>query len=191
MRVSVAKQGRCEDTSGTDEKMGMFDRWFGKREAPAGLASYQAAVERGRQPHWYLEGGVADTIDGRFDMIAAVLSMLLLRLEGDAQGAPLAAALAERFVDDMDGQLRQIGIGDVVVGKHIGKMMGMLGGRLGAYRDGLAAGPEAFEAALVRNLYRGQAPEAAALTHVRDRLTAFRRALDDVGYEDIDAGRLP
>lgn len=170
--------------------MGMFDRWFGKREAPAGLAPYQAVVERGRQPHWYLDGGVADTIDGRFDMIAAVLSMLLLRLEGDAQGAPLSAALAERFVDDMDGQLRQIGIGDVVVGKHIGRMMGMLGGRLGAYRDGLAAGPEAFEAALARNLYRGTAPEAAALAHVRDRLTAFRRALDDVGYEAVEAGRL-
>src|SRR5205823_30948 len=81
--------------------------------------------------------------------------------ETEADAAALQAHLTERFVDDMDGQLRQMGIGDIVVGKHIGKMMSMLGGRLGAYRDGLAAGDLA--PALVRNLYRGEAPASAAL----------------------------
>src|SRR3546814_9204461 len=68
----------------------------------------------------------------------------------------------------MDGQLREIGIGDIIVGKHIGRMMSMLGGRLGAYRAGLAEGDLA--PALVRNLYRGTAPAPAALAHTRDRL---------------------
>src|SRR3546814_2060072 len=67
----------------------------------------------------------------------------------------------------MDGQLREIGIGDIIVGKHIGRMMSMLGGRLGAYRAGLAEGDLA--PALVRNLYRGTAPAPAALAHTRDR----------------------
>src|SRR3546814_5562560 len=102
--------------------------------------------------------------------------MVLLRVEGDPAGSVPGTHLAERFVDDMDGQLREIGIGDIIVGKHIGRMMSMLGGRLGAYRAGLAEGDLA--PALVRNLYRGTAPAPAALAHTRDRLTAFRVALD-------------
>src|SRR3546814_8548157 len=73
--------------------------------------------------------------------------------------------LTERFIDDMDGQLRQIGIGDFVVGKHVGKMMGALGGRMDAYGPALA-GEGDLDAALVRNLYRGNAPEPSALAFV-------------------------
>jgi cytochrome b pre-mRNA-processing protein 3 len=126
-------------------------------------------------------------------MVAAVLAMLLLRLEeekGD-DAAVLNAQLAERFVQDMDGQLRQIGFGDVVVGKQVGRMMGMLGGRLGAYRDGLIQGDARLGEALVRNLYRGEAPEPAALAHVVAGLTAWRRALNEVSLDEIRRGELP
>jgi len=162
-----------------------------RREPPPRVAAslYDAVVARGRMPHWYLAGGVPDTLDGRFDMIAAVLAMVMLRLEGEGAGAVPAASLAECFVDDMDGQLRQIGFGDMVVGKHIGRMMAALGGRLGAYRDGLADG--GFEAALVRNLYRGAAPAPDALTHVATELRNFRAALDGVVIDDLLAGTLP
>ncbi|WP_294325471.1 ubiquinol-cytochrome C chaperone family protein [uncultured Sphingomonas sp.] len=162
-----------------------------RREPPPRIAAtlYQAVVARGRQPHWYLAGAVPDTLDGRFDMIAAVLAMVMLRLEREEAGAVPAASLAECFVDDMDGQLRQIGFGDMVVGKHIGRMMAALGGRLGAYRDGLSDGT--FEAALVRNLYRGDEPAPDALTHVATELRAFRAALDGVAIDDLLAGTLP
>jgi len=169
--------------------MSLLERlWRRNADLPA-VALYKSVVERGRAPHWYLDGGVPDTIDGRFDMIAAVLVMVLLRIEGDPEGAAPGAALAERFIDDMDGQLREIGIGDVVVGKHVSKMMGMLGGRLGAYRDGLVAGD--IGPALVRNLYRGDAPADTALAHVRSGLTALRAALDGVPLDALLAGQLP
>ncbi len=162
-----------------------------RREPPPRIAVtlYDAVVARGRMLHWYLAGAVPDTLDGRFDMIAAVLSMAMLRLERDGAGAAPAASLAECFVDDMDGQLRQIGFGDMVVGKHIGRMMAALGGRLGAYRDGLADGTLA--PALVRNLYRGVEPAPAALAHVATELRAFRAALDGVAIDDLLAGKLP
>ncbi|WP_242414932.1 ubiquinol-cytochrome C chaperone family protein [Sphingomonas panni] len=162
-----------------------------RREPPPRIAAtlYEAVVARGRMPHWYLAGAVPDTLDGRFDMIAAVLAMVMLRLEGEGAGAAPAASLAECFVDDMDGQLRQIGFGDMVVGKHIGRMMAALGGRLGAYRDGLAGGD--FDAALVRNLYRGEQPAPSALAHVASELRAFRAALDGVAIDDLLAGKLP
>ena len=162
---------------------------FGSKEDEALLPLYNAVVARARMPHWYLDGAVPDTVDGRFDMIAAVLSFVLLRLEEVPEGAEPSARLAERFVDDMDGQLRQLGIGDIVVGKHIGKMMAMLGGRMGAYRDGLVG--EGIDAALVRNLYRGEAPEPAALAHVRDALLAFRAALAGKSVGQIVAGDVP
>lgn len=166
--------------------------WLGKllgEEDQAALPLYTAVVDRGRAEHWYLAGAVPDTVDGRFDMIAAVLAMVLIRLERDSAGAALSAQVTERFVEDMDGQLRQMGIGDVVVGKHIGKMMSMLGGRIGAYRDGLTEGD--LRPALVRNLYRGEPPAAAALAHVANALTAFHEASAGLALAAIAAGELP
>ena len=169
--------------------MGLWRKLFGGPPGEAVAPLYGAIVARAREPHWYAAGAVPDTVDGRFDMIAALLSLVLIRLEDDPAGAAPAAQLAERFVFDMDGQLRELGIGDIVVGKHIGRMMGMLGGRLGAYRDGLAAGD--LGPALVRNLYRGEAPEAGALDHVRGALAAFHERLAGQPVERLVAGELP
>lgn len=115
---------------------------------------YNAGVAAARQPEFYLAGDVPDTIDGRFDMIALVLSHVLIRLE-DLGEAQAAADLTERFITDMDGSLRQDGVGDQVVGKHIGRMVAALGGRLGAYRDA-RHDDMALAEALRRNLWRGE-----------------------------------
>ncbi|WP_375421465.1 ubiquinol-cytochrome C chaperone family protein [uncultured Sphingomonas sp.] len=168
--------------------MGWFGRLLGQRQDEA-LPLYNAVVARGREPHWYRDGAVPDTVDGRFDMIAAVLTLVLLRLEIDPEGAETNARITERFVDDMDGQLRQLGIGDIIVGKHIGKMMSMLGGRLGAYRTALAAGD--LSPALIRNLYRGETPPALALAHVDAALTSMRAALAATPLDRLIAGELP
>ena len=126
---------------------------------------------------------VPDTVDGRFDMIAAVLCTVLLRLEREPEGLATTAPLTERFVDDMDGQLRQIGIGDIVVGKHIGKMMSMLGGRLGAYRDGLARGRPRCGAGAqpVSRASRRPQPRWRTSAHA---LLALRDALHDAPSRD-------
>lgn len=146
-----------------------LQRLFGRADPKAGLMPlYHAVVAEGRQPHWYMEGAVPDTLDGRFDMIVAVLAQVLMRLE--QQGATQESVwLTELFVDDMDGQLRQEGIGDVVVGKHIGRMMSALGGRISAYRAALAGDTDMADA-LRRNLYRGTPVSDAALAHVEGAL---------------------
>jgi cytochrome b pre-mRNA-processing protein 3 len=84
--------------------LGFFDR-FRRHDPDVALPLYDAVVARARQPHWYVEGQVPDTLDGRFDMIAAVLAMLLLRLEDDPDGTILSVQLTERFVDDIDAQI--------------------------------------------------------------------------------------
>lgn len=169
--------------------MGLIDRLFGQSAARRGDTLYTAVVAKAREEHWYLAGGVADTVDGRFDMVAAVLSMVLLRLEAEPGNEELNAALAERFVDDMDGQLRQMGIGDIVVGKHIGRMMAMLGGRLGAYREGLAAGD--LTPGLRRNLYREQSPDDAQVAYADDALRAFHTRLMAIDVAAFENGQLP
>lgn len=165
--------------------MSLLDTLFRRSDPQAAQrALYAAIVARGREPHWYVDGAVADTVDGRFDMIAAVLSLVLLRLEA-LDAAEDSARLAEVFVADMDGQLRQIGIGDLVVGKHIGRIMSALGGRMGAYRAALE-GTASLEEALVRNLYRGEAPSPEALAHVTQGL---RGLAADLAMLDLDALR--
>ena len=150
---------------------------------------YAAVVARARAPHWYLEGAVADSIDGRFDMVASILSLVLMRMDAlDMKGQ--AALLTELFIDDMEGQVRQIGFGDLIVGKQVGRMVGALGGRLAAYRAGLS-GAASLREALVRNLYRGQAPAEAALARVEDRIRGFARGLDGLSADALLAGRLP
>ena len=156
------------------------------------LPLYRAIVAIGRDPAWYRAGQVPDTIDGRFDVIAAAMTLVLLRLEREEDREARAATtlLTELFVDDMDGSLRQIGIGDLVVGKHMGRMMGALGGRLGAFREAL--GDEAaFRGAVRRNVFHEAPPSETAPAFVTAGLERFARALDKVPAETVLAGELP
>lgn len=137
---------------------------------------YNQIVAKAREPHWYETGEVADSIDGRFDMIAAVLTLLLLRLEKDKAHAQDMAYLTELFIDDMDGQLREVGIGDMIVGKHIGKIMGALGGRLGAFREAFAE-PELLDGVILRNIYRKDDAMPVGLAHVRGQFVTLNQIL--------------
>lgn len=167
----------------------IFQRLFASSDPKDGLRPlYGAVVAQGRLPHWYVEGQVPDTIDGRFDMIVAIVAQVLIRLEN--LGATQESVwLTELFVDDMDGQLRQEGVGDVVVGKHIGRMVSALGGRLAAYRAALA-GETDFHEALERNLYRGQTPSPDALAHVESALRARWVRLGGLTRDALLAGDL-
>jgi cytochrome b pre-mRNA-processing protein 3 len=170
--------------------MPILSRLFAARRDPreALRPLWHRVVEISREPEWYAGCGVADTVGGRFDMITAVLALVLLRLERDRDCASESALLAELFVEDMDGQLRETGVGDLVVGKHIGKLMASLGGRLGAYREALAqSGNEALEDAARRNvnLLAGAGPEELA-----KRLRALAAQLDRMAADGVLAGTI-
>lgn len=171
--------------------MSLFQRIFGEKKQRAPLLPlYEAIVAKGRRPAWYLDGKVPDTLDGRFDMIAAILSLVLLRLEKEDEAVRgQTVLLTEIFIDDMDGTLRQLGVGDYVVGKHVGRMMSALGGRLGALREAVASGD--FTGAVARNIYREEVPSDAALAFVADGLARFSAGLEAAPAADILAGRLP
>lgn len=171
--------------------MSFFSKIFSRDNPNAQMQPlYNAIVREGRQLAWYEEAQVPDSLDGRFDMIAAIFSLVLIRLEKDQARGQELAWLTELFIRDMDGQLRQIGIGDMIVGKHVGRMMGALGGRVGAYREALEQGAD-LRAAIVRNIFRGEKPEDAALDILASRLSAFHAALQASEADAIIAGQLP
>lgn len=159
----------------------------GPRERIALRPLYDAVVGEGRDPAWYRDGGVPDTVDGRFDMVAAVLALVLLRFEaeGDAARGP-SVLLTETFIDDMDASLRELGIGDLVVGKKVGRIMGALGGRLGSFRA--SADDAEFEGAVRRNVFRDEAPSQEALCFVADRLRGLRARLAAAPLDRLLAG---
>ncbi|WP_299309080.1 ubiquinol-cytochrome C chaperone family protein [uncultured Croceicoccus sp.] len=129
----------------------MLSRLFKRQRAIDLTDLWHRIVAIAREPHWYASDGVADTVEGRFDMISAVMALVMIRFE-DEGAAQHAARLTELFIDDMDGQLREAGVGDLVVGKRMGKLMAALGGRIGAYREGLShADDDALAQAARRN----------------------------------------
>ena len=171
--------------------MSILSRLFGGKPDPREdlRPLWHRVVAISRETHWYADCGVADTVEGRFDMITAVLALVLLRLEGKQELVPSSVFLTELFVEDMDGQLREKGVGDLVVGKHVGKLMAAMGGRLGAFREALAEdGDAALSAAVERNVNLIDGANGSKMATALRELAARLTALDD---EALLAGAIP
>ena len=152
---------------------------------------YRQVVAKARSPHWYVDGAVPDTMEGRFAVLATLLALTDLRLESGGDAAVKASVgLAECFVHDMDSQLRQDGVGDPVMGKKVGSLVGALGGRVGAWRRAVG-GEESWEAVTGRSLYREKVPSQAALDHSLEELKRYWQALQGRGDEALIGGVLP
>ena len=124
----------------TGSQVNLLSRLFGgSRDDRAPVRPlWNRVVELARARDWYADCGVTDSMQGRFDMLAMVLAAVMLRMEREEKLIAPSALLSELFIADMDGQLRQSGVGDLVVGKRMGKLMGALGGRIAALREALA-----------------------------------------------------
>ena len=123
---------------------------------------YGMIVAQARLPTFYREYAVADTVNGRFDLIVLHLAMVLDRLAQDAALQGLGQGIFDRFCRDMDHNLREMGVGDLKVPKEMRRMGEAFYGRSQAYRAAWAATDDgALAEALERNIYGG-APAAAA-----------------------------
>jgi cytochrome b pre-mRNA-processing protein 3 len=133
-------------------------------------------VAQARLPVFYRNYAVADTVNGRFDLLVLHLSMVLGRLWQDSEQAPalkqLGQGVFDRFCEDMDDNLREIGIADLKVPKEMTKMGQAYYGRAQAYQAALdAPGDEALAETIARNIYAGTPPEPSAPR----RLAAYMR----------------
>lgn len=133
---------------------------FGRRRAKAN----QQLIERlhgeivaaVRRPAFYLDCGVADTFEGRFELLVLHAGLLLRRLnEAEAPGPEVAQELVDTLFRRLDADLRELGVGDLAVPKRMKKLAEAFLGRSAAYEAAFGAGEEALAAALSRNIFDG------------------------------------
>ena len=141
------------------------------RHERTGFELYGHAVAAARDPYLYTDLGVPDTLDGRFDMVGLYTFLLIQRLKREpAPGPALAQAVFDAMFSDMDINLREMGVGDLSVGRKVRVMWEAFHGRAAAYAAAMTAGDTvALETALARNVWRGEPPPAgtaAALGHL-------------------------
>ncbi len=149
---------------------------------------YDAVVAQARQPAFFAVAGVPDSIDGRFEMIAlhAYLVLRRLRAAGEA-GEPLAQALVDALFADMDASLREMGAGDLGVGKRVKRMATAFYGRIAAYESAEKAG--GMQQALARNLFGTVAPNPRQLAAMAGYVEAAWRALSLQPLGELQAAR--
>ena len=143
-------------------------------------AIYGMIVAQAREPLFYRELGVPDTVDGRFDMVLLHLWLVLRRLRAIEGGAGLSQALFDHFCSDMDANLREMGVGDLTVPKRMQKFGEAFYGRAAAYDAALQAGAEPLAQALCKNLLDGRdIARARQLAAYADAAIAASAELDD------------
>ena len=161
----------------------------GQRER-IGFTLYGAAVAAARDPFLYQSLGVSDTLDGRFDMVCLHAVLIVLRLQREREPGPsLAQAVFDAMFSDMDVTLREMGVGDLSVGRRVRAMWEAFNGRAHAYHAALSApDPLALEAALVRNVWRGTAPREDGAARLARLMRAQAMALEGQAFATLAAG---
>lgn len=169
--------------------MGLL-RFLRPRQNPS-LLLYRDLVSRARAPMFYGDGGAPDSFDGRFDILVCHLYFVLRRLRGISDAAVFGRDLCEGFFADMDSVLREQGVSDTRVSKHIRNMASAFYGRISAYDvalagEGLCSG-RALAKVLARNLY----PDSVGsrdLSLLAGYFMEFASELSDCSVDDIILG---
>lgn len=146
-------------------------------------------MDQARSPTLFGEFGVPDTVDGRFEMVALHTFLVLRRLKGATDsGATLGQDLFDVMFEDMDVSLREMGAGDMGVGKRVKAMVQAFYGRVAAYEKGLAGGETDLKVALRRNVYRAGDVSEDAVAALARYVSDQDRHLVDISPERIAAG---
>ncbi len=181
-RLTLSMSVKLSTPAGPDSVafIAMFMLFRRNPELTAAEIAYRRIVDQARQPGFFLNGGVPDTIDGRFELICLHAFLYLHRLRDEQ---PKSVRQGRRFVAamlaDFDRSLREMGTGDLSVGREVKRMAEGFYGRFAAYEEGLVAGDAVLRPALERNLFGTTTPAPAQLKamaeYVRDEAAALRR----------------
>jgi cytochrome b pre-mRNA-processing protein 3 len=155
-------------------------QWFRRRAAAGRRAEelYGSVVATARHPVFYRDLGVPDTPEGRFELIAL---HLFLALEGakekDTAVTELSQRTIETFVTDMDDCMREMGVGDMAVGKKVKRAAAAFYERAGAYRRGIAMQGSDLEASLSGYVFGADAEGQASKRNETAALARYVRAV--------------
>jgi cytochrome b pre-mRNA-processing protein 3 len=152
-----------------------------------GAAMFDAITGEARQPHWYIDGEVPDTIDGRFAVLGTLTALTLVRLEADGDdGNTASVALTERFIEVMESEHRELGLGDPTLGKKVRKLVGSLSRRVALWRETVAH--RDWNEATRQSLYGDARP--TAVVHSAQALRDYWAKLGRLGLAELAEGKL-
>lgn len=156
---------------------------------------YASALSFSRSPKFYQEYSVPDTLDGRFDLLLLTVFLVMQRmLDEQTEGSRKVAkkfnqALFDETFKDMDQTLREMGIGDMGVPKHMRKMMRAFNGRMHAYENAITTAT--LKDALIKNLYGTiEAPDESSVVKMEQKIYEVLECLKAQKIEDLLAGRI-
>ncbi len=152
-----------------------------------GAALFNAVTSEARQPHWYVEGGVPDDLDGRFRVLATIAALAIVRLE-QLGGERESVALTERFIEVMESEHRELGLGDPGLGKTVRRLVGALARRVELWRAAVADGGT-WDDAVRDSLHKGSAA-AEAVAHSSAALRQIWSRLGEADVAAISDGRI-
>lgn len=155
----------------------------------AAEALYAQAVAQARRPVFYADLGVPDRIDSRFELYTLHVTLLSLRLRDEGQaGADAAQDVFDAYVSALDNTLRELGVGDVSVGKKMRKLGEAVYGRMTAYEAALGSGDRsALAQALARNILEADAA-TPGMEALADYALGTRAALSEQPFAAVLAG---
>jgi cytochrome b pre-mRNA-processing protein 3 len=149
---------------------------------------HASAVAAAREAKLYAEMGVPDSVEGRFELLTLHVILLVERLKTAApEGEGLRQALFDTYVSHLDGAMREMGVGDLAMGKRMRKLGEAFYGRATSYTAALAKLPELNELELIlaRTVLEGVDVDAASLAAYVARTHA---ALADGSLERLLSG---
>ncbi len=145
-----------------------------------------------RHQVFYAELGVADTVEGRLEMLMLHVGLAVHRLSRDDAGRETARQLSELFIDDMERSMREIGYDDSGLKRRLKKVVGAFYGRTEATVAALGSEqPGALAEVLARNVYGGLAIEPDQVARLAVHIRGFAQGLDDVPVNELVTGGLP
>jgi cytochrome b pre-mRNA-processing protein 3 len=150
---------------------------------------FQAIVSEARRPHWFVEGGISDTLNGRFSVLATVCALVLVRLEQDGGSEAAAAALTERFVESMDSEHRELGLNDPGLGRRVRKLVGALARRVSDCRAAIG-GERGWAEVIGACLYRNVAVSEDGLAHSEAAIRSLWSRLRRTPIERVIEGTI-
>lgn len=170
----------------------MFFGLFGNKNQNRAIIDrqYAALTETARDPFFYTDLGVPDTVMGRFEMLSVVMILFFRRTRNTPRsGQELAQEIVDAFFQDIDHSIRELGIGDQGVPKRMKKLAGMFYGRLEAYAAALDDNDQpALATALRRNIYPGSEEGVPSMDGLALWMVTAEAGLTSLDNEDISRG---
>ncbi len=165
---------------------------FKKPHEEAAFSLYGSIVAQARQPYFYRDFNVLDTVEGRYDMIIIHAFLLFHRLKNEDENAKqLSQMVFDTMFKDLDQSLREMGVGDMGIGRRIKKMASSFYGRVSAYDKALEAEDNSdLEQVIARNVFNKTNPDALVLKHLGSYMRTNVENLKLSSVDDILTGKI-